>query len=513
MDHSRLMIDEEINAEDGKTTLLARGMAAPKTPSKEEIARHNLTHLPYRNWCPHCLASRRPNSAHRSSKTSSERSIPVFVCDYFFVRKPDEDLLTGLAGKLYPSHSFFASVCDVKGPEDSVTDRLAEFLKDSGVTKLVYKSDQEPAIRAMLEKALNSIGRTGDPRSNDEIIQLVPESSAVGESPSNGKAERAVQSIEDMTRTYLSALEGRIRAKIPTQHPVMRWLVEHAASMLNRFSTNPSGQSPYAYLHGRNPNERHIEFGEKVFYHVPRRARSKLCMKWRLGTYLGMAPSSNEVYVATIDGDVTKTRSVARVVEGSRWDSKAIEKVHGVPGKLIAMPVAHSEQVHLEEHIEPHLDADAADRELVDVEGEERKERAESEARITEKDLRKYGYHPGCPKCDESQGGKAGRKFKSHSPACRMRMYEAWRDDKSWKYKYVSHLFEDKAPDVVVGAEPIDLQRDSAAASIQIPMPEHPPREDDLRRTDEPDHSGQCLHSYVHCTSHKQYLINHLMRL
>ena len=153
------------------------------------------------------------------------------------MRKPDEDLLTGLAGKLYPSHSFFASVCDVKGPEDSVTDRLAEFLKDSGVTKLVYKSDQEPAIRAMLEKALNSIGRTGDPRSNDEIIQLVPESSAVGESPSNGKAERAVQSIEDMTRTYPSALEDRIRAKIPTQHPVMRWLVEHAASMLNHFST------------------------------------------------------------------------------------------------------------------------------------------------------------------------------------------------------------------------------------------------------------------------------------
>ena len=386
MDHSRLMIDEEINAEDGKTTLLARGMAAPKTPSKEEIARHNLTHLPYRNWCPHCLASRRPNSAHRSSKTSSERSIPVFVADYFFVRKPNEDLLTGLAGKLYPSGNFFASVCDVKGPDDPVTERLAEFLKDSGITKLVYKSDQEPAIRAMLEKALTSIGRNGEARSGDEIVQLVPEASAVGESPSNGKAERAVQSIEDMTRTYLSALEGRIKFQIPTQHPVMRWLVEHAASMLNRFSTNTEGQTPYASIHGKNAQERHVEFGEKVFYHVPRRARSKLCMKWRLGTYLGCSPSSNEVYVATVDGDVTKTRSVARVVVESRWDAKAIEKVHGVPGKIISMPVAHGEHQHLEEHLEPHVDGDAADRDLVDIELDEQRQRAASEARITDRD-------------------------------------------------------------------------------------------------------------------------------
>ena len=163
--------------------------------------------------------------------------------------------MTWLAGKLYPSGNYFASVCDVKGAEDSVTERLAEFLRNSGVSKLVYKADQEPAIRAMLEKALTSIGRNGEPVDSEEFLQLVPESSAVGESPSNGGAERAVQSIQDMTRTYLSALEGRIRWKIPTQHPVMRWLVEHAASMLNRFTTNNDGVSPYAYIHGRNSSE------------------------------------------------------------------------------------------------------------------------------------------------------------------------------------------------------------------------------------------------------------------
>mgnify|MGYP003340766714 CR=1 FL=1 len=147
-----------IDAEDGDITLLAKRQPAPKSPSREEVGRHNLTHLPYRSWCPHCVAARRPNTAHRTSKKRDGRNLPLFVADYFFVRKPDEDLLTGLAGKLYPSGNFFASVCDVKGPEDPVTERIAEFLKSSGVSKLVYKADQETAIRATFEKALAAIG-------------------------------------------------------------------------------------------------------------------------------------------------------------------------------------------------------------------------------------------------------------------------------------------------------------------------------------------------------------------
>ena len=73
--------------------------------------------------------------------------MPVFVADYCFTRKPEETLLTGLVGKLYPSHAFFASICDVKGSDDSVVGRLAGFCQNTGITRLVSKQDQEPAIR------------------------------------------------------------------------------------------------------------------------------------------------------------------------------------------------------------------------------------------------------------------------------------------------------------------------------------------------------------------------------
>ena len=289
-----------------------------------------------------------------------------------------------------------------------------------------------------------------------------------------------------MTRTYLSALEGRIRWKIPTQHPIMRWLVEHAASMLNRFTTNADGVSPYAYLHGRNSSERHIEFGEKIFYYVPKRARSKLCMRWRLGIYLGMAQNSNEIFVATVDGDVTKARSAARVVEAVRWDAKFIVKIHRLPGKTVPMPIVQAEYQHIEEHPEPHVDADEADRRVVDV---ETTERAANSARITDQDLRKYGFHPDCPKCEEAQTGKTGRKFKKHSDECRWRIYEAWRDNNDPKFKLVEHLFREPPPPPETPVAPENLDLDSSVAAHSIPAAQDESA-DALPRNDEPNPSG-----------------------
>ena len=275
-DSGRPMMDgEEVSAVDGEVVREAQGVPAPKQPTRSQIALHNLTHLPYRSWCPHCLAARRPNASHRRNKSSSGRTVPLFCADYAFIRKPEEDLSTMLVGKIYPSHAVFATVCNKKGPEDPAVDRLAEFLKSTGIQHLVYKSDQEASIRATIEKSLERLQKPGEALAGNDFLQLVPESSAVGESPSSGKAERAVQSVEDMIRTYLSALESRLQTKVKTDTPVVRWMVEHAASMLNRFTTNPEGLSPYAALHGRNASERHVEFCEKVFYYVPKKARTK----------------------------------------------------------------------------------------------------------------------------------------------------------------------------------------------------------------------------------------------
>ena len=237
----------------------ARRKACQHRSSRREKRSQNTISPPclYRNWCPHCLASRRPKSSHRSKRSAIGRSIPLFCAGYVYIRQPEEDLQTKLIRKFYPSHSIFAAISDQKGPGDPVVPRLADFLHNSGVSKLVYKSDQEFALGASIEKSLEKIQKPGQALEGGAFPQLVPEKSDVGESPSNGKAERAVQTVEDRAKTYLHALDRRLNITLPTEHPVMRWLVEHAANMLNRFTANPDGVSPYAALHGRTPTVRH----------------------------------------------------------------------------------------------------------------------------------------------------------------------------------------------------------------------------------------------------------------
>ena len=76
------------------------------------------------------------------------------------------------------------------------------------------------------------------------LAQALAKHSAVGESASKGKAERTLQAAEDMVRTLKSALESRIKSRNGTATAIMIWLVEHVASILNRYSVNQDGQSP-----------------------------------------------------------------------------------------------------------------------------------------------------------------------------------------------------------------------------------------------------------------------------
>ena len=456
--------DDEVNADDHAAVQVPIGIPAPPQPSKAEIERHNLTHINYRSWCPHCVFGRRNNTGHRA-RQHSQRKVPLFCADYCFVRDvEDPENLTCLVGKLYPQKAIFASACDMKGADDEVVGRLAQFLKSTGISKLVYKSDQEPSIRSALEEALRMIGRSGE----CEPVEAVPESSAVGESASNGRAERAIQSFEDLLRTMKSALETRIQKKIPVALPVMRWMIEHVASVINRYSVNAEGVTPYQAIHGKRSALKVVEFGERVLYHVPKRLRAKLTQRWRIGTYLGLAPSSNEHFVAVRNGNVVKTRSVCRVVEQSRWSADSVLGVVGTPSRLCPSGPEDIDEA-VEELEDPHTDKDARIRS--ELEGEQddsmTARRNVIHGRITEKDLRNYGFSEGCPRCNDLHRGFR-RTQKHHSEACRLRIYQAWKDADDPKYLKIRHLIEPEAQEPEPGHVDLD-----AASETRIHVDRH----------------------------------------
>ena len=43
----------------------AQKIQDPRKPSEAEVSEHNLTHLPYRSWCRHCVRGRGKELPHR----------------------------------------------------------------------------------------------------------------------------------------------------------------------------------------------------------------------------------------------------------------------------------------------------------------------------------------------------------------------------------------------------------------------------------------------------------------
>ena len=52
----------------------------PYRPSEEEVMKHNLTHIPFRSWCPFCVKGRGTGLQHR--RTKEEDRIPILGFDY-----------------------------------------------------------------------------------------------------------------------------------------------------------------------------------------------------------------------------------------------------------------------------------------------------------------------------------------------------------------------------------------------------------------------------------------------
>ena len=117
-------------------------------------------------------------------------------------------------------------------------------------------------MRTMLGDAIEVV------KAHGEYVGIVPENSAVGESASNGRAERAVQSFEDYIRTLLAELEHRLGQQVAPSHPLLAWLVEYSAVLLNKYDPcEATGVTPYELLHGKPAEERLAYFGETLYVH------------------------------------------------------------------------------------------------------------------------------------------------------------------------------------------------------------------------------------------------------
>ena len=80
-----VVVESEIGEEnEPEESARPKVMRSPGEPSKKEREEHALTHVPYRDWCVHCVRGRGVSSPHPRSAERSEDAVPLIAGDYGF---------------------------------------------------------------------------------------------------------------------------------------------------------------------------------------------------------------------------------------------------------------------------------------------------------------------------------------------------------------------------------------------------------------------------------------------
>ena len=108
-----------------------RKLANPRLPSEKEVKEHNLTHLPYRSWCAHCVAGKGKAAPHR--RQNRKDGLPVLHLDYCFLSTNGDPLAIILVTKERQTRHTLSTVVPLKGASIQFpARRVLAFLEEFG---------------------------------------------------------------------------------------------------------------------------------------------------------------------------------------------------------------------------------------------------------------------------------------------------------------------------------------------------------------------------------------------
>ena len=129
----------------------------------------------------------------------------------------------------------------------------------------------------------------------------------------------------------LADLEDQIKAPIKSDSPIIAWMVEYASMLLTKYLVGDDGMTGYQCLHGQPIRERLPEFGETMYFYVPKRQRGKLDARWRVGVFLGRSLNSDQNCVGLSSGEVTRARGLVRLIPSKGWSRERLQRITTTP--------------------------------------------------------------------------------------------------------------------------------------------------------------------------------------
>ena len=327
--------DAEVQIEEEEEEIQAPRVAHdPAQPTERQLSEHRVTHLPYRSWCKWCVLGRGRGIQHRRGQAST---LPVIGIDYFFITsqgvRTTEELMQELAQaqpadsptaeltelttrarnrgdavkclliRDHLSKSVFAHVVPHKGTDENniVADMVISDLEWLGYSRIILKTDGEPAVRALAKRVIE-LAKV----EVKDLTQITAEQSAAYDSQSNGGTEVGVQLVRGLFRTLRLCLEARLDATIPVDHAMTAWMIEHTCLLYNISVKGNDGLTPWARVRGRAFKQQMLGIGEAVLYKHPSKGpkhapSGNMGARGGEGVFLGFNRASNTFIVGGME--------------------------------------------------------------------------------------------------------------------------------------------------------------------------------------------------------------------
>ena len=337
-------------------TAHAEVVPIPKQPTARERALHETTHLPYRAWCPHCVATRSYGDHHETTtdpQKAAEREHPVIQADFFHCeeRGPGEDNNSKYVLLMVDTWTRYVHAEPLKvRNKKSVGEALARFIGSLGhVGTVEIAVDNENVLVAGMEFCRNTRLMMG--------MQTITTTNKHYDKGRTSVAERMVQSIRNLQKTLVLQLEEAAQFRLPGGHALRYWAVMHSAWLYCRFHVHTALKvTPFQAVTGRPYRGRLANFGQIVLGLDPKAGKYKPL--WKRGVYLGKDGAGHDV-LGIGENEVVRTKALRRTA--NLWSAEDALLLKIGPWDTTGYTYSHAKTPALPPILPQLVDKDAAD--------------------------------------------------------------------------------------------------------------------------------------------------------
>ena len=220
----------------------ARSPRTPEPPTGAARMAHNATHVPFRDWCPICVASRgRSSPQRRVVVNKTAETLPKFQTDYMFIRTVAES-------KTQPRITFVETrsgvvisfMCARKGGYEDLTMEILRHFEAYGfLNPVIIQCDIKMSIIDVCRKVARE-------RNARTVLRFAPKTSH----QSNGFVEAVHGHIQGLARCYQTQIETNTGTQLSAISPAIPFAMRYAGFVPSRFTVRPDGRIPFQYLLG-----------------------------------------------------------------------------------------------------------------------------------------------------------------------------------------------------------------------------------------------------------------------